>query len=110
MTIATGLVVANNYYNQPLLGKIATEFAVSEAAVSKITVLTQLGYAAGLLLIIPLGDKIMRKPCKHGAVEPSREQHRNSCISMRRLWWQRHVQDSKLERLDEMRMQVLHGY
>ncbi len=61
MTIFSALIVANIYYNQPLLGKIATEFAVSEAAVSKITVLTQLGYAAGLLLIIPLGDKIMRK-------------------------------------------------
>ncbi|KAI8653186.1 hypothetical protein NCS55_01303000 [Fusarium keratoplasticum] len=42
----------------------------------------------------------MRKPCKHGAVEPSREQHRNSRISMRGLWWQRHVQNSKLERLE----------
>ncbi len=61
MTIFSALIVANIYYNQPLLGKIAAEFGVSEAAVSKITVLTQLGYAFGLLLIIPLGDKMMRK-------------------------------------------------
>ncbi len=61
MTIASGMVVANNYYNQPLLAEIATEFQVSETEVSKITVLTQLGYAFGLLMIIPLGDKLYRK-------------------------------------------------
>lgn len=31
MTIATGLVVENVYYNQPLLGDIAKDFGVSEA-------------------------------------------------------------------------------
>ncbi|WP_156306828.1 MFS transporter [Sphingobacterium endophyticum] len=61
MTIASGMVVANNYYNQPLLAEIASEFQVSETEVSKITVLTQLGYAFGLLMIIPLGDKLYRK-------------------------------------------------
>ncbi len=61
MCIVSGVVVANNYYNQPLLAEIASEFKVSEAEVSKITVLTQLGYAFGLLMIIPLGDKLYRK-------------------------------------------------
>ena len=61
MTIVSGVVVANNYYNQPLLAEIAAEFKVTEAEVSKITVLTQLGYAFGLLMIIPLGDKLFRK-------------------------------------------------
>lgn len=61
MTIVSGVVVANNYYNQPLLAEMAVEFHVSESAVSKITVLTQLGYAFGLLMIIPLGDKLYRK-------------------------------------------------
>lgn len=61
MTILSGLVVANNYYNQPLLGLIAAEFQVSEGTVSKISVLTQLGYACGLLFIVPLGDKMLRK-------------------------------------------------
>ncbi|VTQ02500.1 MFS transporter [Sphingobacterium daejeonense] len=51
----------NNYYNQPLLAEIAAEFKVTEAEVSKITVFTQLGYAFGLLMIIPLGDKLFRK-------------------------------------------------
>ncbi|SEG74021.1 MFS transporter [Sphingobacterium lactis] len=61
MTVVSGVVVANNYYNQPLLAEIANEFQVSEAAASRITVLTQLGYACGLLMIIPLGDKLFRK-------------------------------------------------
>ncbi|KAA0130253.1 MFS transporter [Chryseobacterium sp. SN22] len=61
MAVISGLVVANIYYNQPLLGLIAGELKVPESAVSKISVLTQLGYAAGLLLIVPLGDKLFRK-------------------------------------------------
>lgn len=61
LTIATGLIVANIYYNQPLLGLIAKDFQISESKVSKIAMLTQIGYAAGLLIIIPLGDKVSRK-------------------------------------------------
>ncbi len=61
MTIISGLVVANIYYNQPLLSLISEDLQVSESAAGKISVLTQLGYAAGLLLIVPLGDKLFRK-------------------------------------------------
>jgi len=61
MTIATGLIVANNYYNQPLLALIAADFDVKEAAVSKIPMFTQIGYAFGLLFIIPLADMLERK-------------------------------------------------
>lgn len=61
MAIGAGVVVANNYYNQPLLGKIAAEFKVTEAKASLIAMLTQIGYATGLLLIIPLGDMLRRK-------------------------------------------------
>jgi len=61
MTIATGLVVANNYYNQPLLGLIAKDLNIDEAMVSNSAMLTQIGYAFGLLLIVPLGDMFKRK-------------------------------------------------
>lgn len=61
MAIISGLVVANNYYNQPLLALISEELQVSESAASRISVLTQIGYALGLLLIVPLGDKFFRK-------------------------------------------------
>ncbi len=61
MTIATGLVVANLYYNQPLLGKIATDLGITEAKAGTISMLTQIGYAVGMLFIIPLGDMLRRK-------------------------------------------------
>ncbi|MFY1046296.1 MFS transporter [Chryseobacterium sp. GP-SGM7] len=61
MSIISGLVVANNYYNQPLLGLISKDLNVTESAAGKISVLTQIGYAFGLLLIVPLGDKFFRK-------------------------------------------------
>ncbi|MBO9591976.1 MAG: MFS transporter [Niabella sp.] len=61
MTIATGVVVGNNYYNQPLLGLMARDFGVSEGRISNIAMLTQVGFALGLLLIVPLGDMLRRR-------------------------------------------------
>lgn len=61
MSISAGLVVANLYYNQPLLHQMAELFDVSESAISNVALSTQLGYAFGLLFIIPLGDKISNK-------------------------------------------------
>lgn len=61
MTIATGLVVANIYYNQPLLGQIAQTFNVSNGVAGRISMVTQLGYAAGMFFIAPLADMFERK-------------------------------------------------
>ncbi|HEA29020.1 MAG TPA: MFS transporter [Leeuwenhoekiella sp.] len=61
MSASAGLVVANLYYNQPLLHQISVSFKVSESAVSNVALATQLGYAMGLLFIVPLGDKISNK-------------------------------------------------
>ena len=61
LAIACALAVANLYYIQPLLADIAHSFAVSESAVGFIATLTQLGYAAGLLFLVPLGDAINRR-------------------------------------------------
>ncbi|MGV3502498.1 MAG: MFS transporter [Adhaeribacter sp.] len=61
MTISSGLVVANIYYNQPLLGRIAQTFGVTEAQAGTVAMLTQLGYATGLVFIVPLGDMLRRK-------------------------------------------------
>lgn len=58
LSISAGLVVANLYYNQPLLHDMATSLGVSDSEVSNVALSTQIGYAFGLLLIIPLGDKI----------------------------------------------------
>ncbi len=62
MTIAIGMIVANNYYNQPLLGPDGKGFwNVPESRISNIAMLTQIGYAVGLLLVVPLGDLLKRR-------------------------------------------------
>src|SRR3954463_1295158 len=61
MTIATGMVVANIYYNQPLLADISRDLKVSEAQGGMLAMLTQSGYAAGMLFAVPLGDMLERK-------------------------------------------------
>lgn len=61
MSVSAGLIVANLYYNQPLLHQISVTFDVTESAVSNVALSTQLGYALGLLFIIPLGDKVSNK-------------------------------------------------
>nr|WP_314624901.1 MFS transporter [uncultured Noviherbaspirillum sp.] len=54
--IACGLIVANLYYGQPLVGPIAAELGLSPAAAGLLVTLTQVGYGLGLLFIVPLGD------------------------------------------------------
>lgn len=61
MAVTAGAVVANNYYNQPLLSEIAAEFGTSERSASLIATLTQVGYAMGLLFLLPLGDMLERR-------------------------------------------------
>jgi len=51
-----GAAVANIYYNQPIVSLIARGFAVPGVAAAQVTAATQLGYAAGLVLLVPLGD------------------------------------------------------
>ncbi|KAL1844835.1 hypothetical protein VTK73DRAFT_1707 [Phialemonium thermophilum] len=61
-SFATTFTVANLYYNQPILNKMADTFHVSFERASAIATLTQSGYAAGLLFICPLGDIFRRRP------------------------------------------------
>ena len=56
MAIASGATVANLYYNQPLLAIMAKQFQASPHAVGFIPMLTQIGYAVGIVLFVPLGD------------------------------------------------------
>lgn len=56
MAIACGLTVANLYYIQPLLADIAKTFHVTELSIGFAAMLTQIGYAVGMILILPLGD------------------------------------------------------
>jgi predicted MFS family arabinose efflux permease len=56
LAASCGIIVANIYYAQPLVGLIAPSIGLSPRTASVIVTLTQLGYAAGLLLLVPLGD------------------------------------------------------
>lgn len=61
ITIGCGVVVANLYYCQPLLGALSRAFHVSEQSASVINICSQLGYGLGLFFIVPLGDMIQRR-------------------------------------------------
>lgn len=61
LATGAGLSVANLYYSQPLLGTLASDLPATAADVGLIPTLTQLGYALGLLLLAPLGDRFDRR-------------------------------------------------
>ncbi len=61
MAVATGLSVAGIYYAQPLLDTIARAFDLSADRAGLIVTAAQLGYAAGLMFIVPLGDMFERR-------------------------------------------------
>lgn len=61
LAAACGFAVANIYYNQTMLPSIGATFGKSAADVGWIATLTQLGYASGLLLFVPLGDRLRRR-------------------------------------------------
>ena len=61
LSIVAGITVANLYYNQPLLNMIRQDLHVSEVITNLIAMVTQIGYAMGLLFVIPLGDMFQRK-------------------------------------------------
>ena len=56
IAVATGAVVANLYYAQPILHQVSRAFGSGPGATSSVITATQVGYAVGLLLIVPLGD------------------------------------------------------
>ena len=59
--VATGQAVACNYLAQPLLDTIRDLFGVSAAVAGLIVTAAQIGYAAGLILLLPLGDLFERR-------------------------------------------------
>lgn len=59
--MACGITVSSLYFNQPLLIDMARTLHVTEARMSHVAVAAQVGYAAGLLLFVPLGDVLARR-------------------------------------------------
>lgn len=60
-SVACGLAVANVYYAQPLLDVISADMGLSHAVVGIVGTVTQVGYGAGLVLIVPLGDLVNQR-------------------------------------------------
>ncbi|QYG93130.1 MFS transporter [Iamia sp. SCSIO 61187] len=61
LAAATGLAVANLYYAQPLLHTIGEDLGTSEGRTGLVVTAAQVGYAAGLALLVPLGDLVARR-------------------------------------------------
>ena len=54
MAVGCGLSVANIYYSQPLLADMGRYFGVSDRRMGLVSMLSQVGYATGMLLFVPL--------------------------------------------------------
>ncbi|MBD2796368.1 MFS transporter [Xenorhabdus sp. 18] len=61
LALGAGLGVANVYYLQPALHLVQSEFDVGAERIGLIPTLTQIGYAAGMLFLAPLGDVLPRR-------------------------------------------------
>ena len=66
MAVTCAVTVANLYYAQPLLHSIGASLHVSQGTASLLVTAGQLGYAVGLLLIVPAGDITRRRPLLTG--------------------------------------------
>ena len=58
MAVLAGFTVANLYYNQALLELISQGVGITQSEANLITVITQVGYALGLLFIVPMADMV----------------------------------------------------
>lgn len=59
--IACGMSVANIYFAQPLLDELASEFNMDYSIIGILITVTQIFYALGLLLLVPLGDLLNQR-------------------------------------------------
>lgn len=61
MSVASAICVANLYYAQPLLSNLAACFHASSAAIGVSAMIIQIGFAMGLILLVPLGDMVNKR-------------------------------------------------
>lgn len=61
LAAACGMAVATIYYVQPLLDTLSAEFGIKQSAIGLMTTVTQIFYALGLLLLVPLGDLLNQR-------------------------------------------------
>ncbi len=61
LAAGAGLSVAALYYSQPMLGELGADIGASPREIGLVPTLTQLGYAAGIFFLAPLGDRFDRR-------------------------------------------------
>jgi predicted MFS family arabinose efflux permease len=66
MAFTCAVTVGNLYYAQPLLHTISRDLHVSQGSASLLVTAGQIGYAVGLLFIVPAGDIVRRRPLLTG--------------------------------------------
>ena len=58
LAFSCGLIAANLYYAQPLIGPIGADLGLRPQLAGLLVTMSQVGYGAGLLLVVPLGDLV----------------------------------------------------
>ncbi|WP_431962512.1 MFS transporter [Actinacidiphila sp. bgisy160] len=61
LAVASGMTVANLYYAQPLLSSLSRAFHLGPAEAGALITLTQIGYVAGMIFLVPLGDRLEKR-------------------------------------------------
>ena len=61
LALIGGFAIGNLYWAQPLLRVIAEDLGVSTGTAGSLVTLTQVGYAIGIVLVVPLGDVVNRR-------------------------------------------------
>jgi predicted MFS family arabinose efflux permease len=61
IAVATGALVANLFYAQPLIASIAPEIGISPDLAGSVVSITQIGYGVGLFLLVSLADLVENK-------------------------------------------------
>lgn len=59
--VAGGVAVGSLYLAQPLIETIAASLGVDPTGAAALVTVTQIGYAAGIFLLVPLGDVVDRR-------------------------------------------------
>ena len=60
MALSVGVIVANMFYIQPLEPLITASYQILSSTTAILAMLSQVSYALGLLLLVPLGDAFNR--------------------------------------------------
>ena len=60
MALSVGAIVANMFYIQPIEPLITASYQILSSTTAILVMLSQVSYALGLLLLVPLGDALNR--------------------------------------------------